>query len=175
MSTSKIMILVVVVIVVLYSVGIAMGQGLGRNEPKPGTPTATPNTKDATLGRLQDLLANPQPLKAADITLRQGQPSSCLQGNSLVILWGSTCRYTIKPSGSPFGAADRRLSFPLRVGSWIEVTVMQPQGLAVKRNIPDPQASDYPNQYLDFYKDGGSLDITCVTPDQANNCVIPLQ
>ncbi len=161
MNTSKIMIAVLVLIVVLYSVGIILGRRDSSGE--------TLNTNDATLEGLQNLLARPQPLEAADITL--AQPSFCLQGNRLVIPGGNTCTYTVKASTSPFGAAVRRIPISLPAGSSIQVTIEQPNGLKGSQKIPGPSGPDPKKDRLDIRKEGGTLRIGC----NSAICVITLQ
>lgn len=147
-TAPRIVIVVLILIVVLFVTGIGLG---ARNGDGSGQ-----DTKPGWLDRLQSIVNHPEMLSARDIT---AQPTTCIVNQTLTIAVGATCNFTVPKAK----AGTRRAGLTLNAGTAVNVKAFENADpnlmLTPDKTLPDGGKRDLD---IDFYKNGGTLRLTCV-------------
>jgi hypothetical protein len=141
---TKALVIVVVALVVLFVAGVAAPALSGRE--------SEPDVSAGPLEAFRGLVERPLDLRQDALF----SPPDCLQTGALVMPAGGTCSLTVKPDTALF-PSTRKLTLKLEQGAAVELHVTQEQAPNVTQTV---KAGDAPAG-VDFFRDGGTLAITC--------------
>jgi hypothetical protein len=158
MSSARVFLVVLFLIGILFVVGINLGASHS-DEQTFQTP--------GWVNGLGKSLANPQPLKIADLSTTS---ANCIEPGRIVVPMGQTCTFAIKQS-----------SFTLRVvmlqlvqGASATVTLSQEETLPVQQSLMNTALTTNADMKVYPGKTHGTLDITCLDGGNTKTCLLKL-
>jgi hypothetical protein len=156
MSSAKVFIAVLFLIGILFVIGINLGAAHSNDQT-----FQTP----AWVNGLGSSLANPQPLKVADLN---PTPASCMKQGGLVVLTGKICTFAIKQSSFTL----RVVLLHLEQGTSATVTLQQEEMLPVQQTLTSAKTTTNADMKIYPGKAQGTLDITCLDGGSTHSCLL---